>query len=319
MSKKLALTLICAMVLCGLAVAPVAVAEAQDQASKLSIITTVFPAYDIAREIAGDSAEVRLLLPPGSESHSYEPTPQDIIAIQQADLFFYVGGESEHWVEGLLDSIGDNAPRTLAMLNIVNGLEEEYTKSMATEDHEYAVQADAPELDEHCWTSPKNVKLIAHAVAGVLTELDPQSAASYAERDTTYQAQLDELDAAFEQVVSSGVRKKILFGDRFPFRYLAHDYGLAYDAAFPGCSEDAEPSIQTIVSLIQEIKVDNIPVIFHIEFSSQNTANILAEETGAKVLLLHSCHNVSAEEIQNGSTYLSLMWGNVEALREALN
>ena len=138
-------------------------------------------------------------------------------------------------------------------------------------------------------------------------------------RFSTYLADLKELDAAFEETVANGKRDLIVFGDRFPFRYFAHDYHLRYDAAFPGCSEDSEPSVRTVISLVDTIRAEQIPVIFYIEFSSRKTADVLAEETGAKELLFHSCHNVSAEELDAGATYLSLMWNNVAALKEALD
>lgn len=305
--------------LLALLLAATALADSQEShagkagATPLAIIATVFPAYDFAREIAGERATVRLLLPPGSESHSYEPTPQDILAIQNADLFVYVGGENEHWVGEILASMGEKAPTALAMLDCVATLEEEYSESMEDNHNDHA-----SELDQHVWTSPKNAKRIVQALTQALTRQDSAGAALYAAREESYLAKLDELDAAFTEVVEGGVRRKIIFGDRFPFRYFANDYGLSYDAAFPGCSEESELSPQTLISLIREIRKEGIPVVFYIEFSSQKTAGILAEETGAKPLLMHSCHNVSAEEMDAGATYLSLMWDNAAALKEAL-
>lgn len=303
--------------LSGCAVSDALEVETATGGDKPVIVATVFPAYDFARVLTKGEAQVRLLLPPGSESHSYEPTPQDIIAIQNADLFLTVGGESEHWIKGILDSMGENAPRTLALMDCVTGLEEEWSRSMQQEDAHS--EEESPELDEHVWTSPKNAQRIVKRLAAVLSEVWPSQAAAYDRAALEYLAQLNELDLAFQETTLHAARKKIIFGDRFPFRYFAHEYGLDYDAAFPGCSEDSEPSARTLVSLIREIKSEQIPVIFYIEFSSRKTADILAEETGAKPILLHSCHNVSAEELTSGATYLSLMWGNVAALREALN
>lgn len=280
------------------------------------IVATVFPAYDFARVLTQGEARVSLLLPPGSESHSYEPTPQDIIAIQNADLFLTVGGESEYWIRGILDSMGEAAPRTLALMDCVTGLEEEWSQSMQKE---ALSEKGSPELDEHVWTSPRNAQRIVKRLAAVLSEAWPSQAAAYDRAALEYLAQLNELDLAFQETIMHAARRKIIFGDRFPFRYFAHEYGLDYDAAFPGCSENSEPSARTLVSLIREIKSERIPVIFYIEFSSRKTADILAEETGAKPILMHSCHNVSAEELAGGATYLSLMWGNAAALREALN
>lgn len=294
-----------------------------DGTSRLSIMTTVFPAYDFARTLAGDAADVRLLLPLGTESHSYEPTPQDIIAISEADLFIYVGGESDHWVETILSSLGDNTPQVFRLTDAVTMVAEEYTEAMEHDDHSHEAdeqhEEHTPELDEHVWTSPKNAKLIVAALTDTLTALSPASEASFASNLQSYLDELTKLDQAFEAVVASGKRDLIIFGDRFPMRYFVDAYGLRYDAAFPGCSEDSEPNIRTLMTLIDEVQAQSIPVIFYIEFSSQKTADIIAEETGAKTLLFHSCHNLSYDEMQAGASYLSLMYSNVEALKEALN
>ena len=310
--RRLFMFLCCATLLCA-ACAPSALASE----ASLSIVCTIFPAYDFARQLAGDTAQVRLLLPPGSESHSYEPSPRDIIDIQQADLFLYAGGESDHWVEEILASMGENAPRTFRLTDCVTLLAEETSASMEQEAHEHG-QEEA-EMDEHVWTSPKNAMLIVQQLCATLCDIAPQNTQAYEGALSTYLAGLKELDAAFEETVANGKRDLIVFGDRFPFRYFAHDYHLRYDAAFPGCSEDSEPSVRTVISLVDTIRAEQIPVIFYIEFSSRKTADVLAEETGAKELLFHSCHNVSAEELDAGATYLSLMWNNVAALKEALD
>lgn len=297
-----------------------------------SIIATNFPAFDFARSLAGSTADVRMLLPPGSESHSYEPTPQDIIAIQNCDLFIYTGGESDSWIESILSSMGDQAPHTFRLADCVTLLASETTDSMDhTHDHAHGEECTDPEhgheheeehhheMDEHVWTSPKNVLLITEALRAELCAIDPAHTAVYTQATNAYQAEIAKLDEAFEQIVAQGKRDLLIFGDRFPFRYFAAAYGLRYDAAFPGCSEDSEPSVRTVISLIDTVREQQLPVIFYIEFSSRRTADILAEETGAKPLLFHSCHNVSAEEIEAGATYLSLMWQNTQALKEALN
>lgn len=282
-----------------------------------SIIATNFPCYDLARQLWGQEADIRMLLSPGSESHSYEPSPQDLIALQNCDLFVYVGGESDAWVETILDSLGDAAPATFRLCDQVTLVEEEHSASM--ESHEHDHDHEDEEMDEHVWTSPKNMLMIVPALADELSRLFPASADAVQQAEQRYLAELEALDAAFEAVVQNGQRDLIIFGDRFPFRYFARDYGLRYDAAFPGCSEDGEPSVRTVISLVNTIRQQQIPVVFYIEFSSRRTADILAEETGAKELLFHSCHNVSAQEIADGATYLSLMWRNVDALKEALD
>ena len=297
--------------LCALCVPSTLAAE-----ETLSIVCTIFPAYDFARRLAGDTAQVSLLLPPGSESHSYEPSPRDIIDIQEADLFLYAGGESDHWVDEILSSMGDAAPRTFRLTDCVTLLAEETSASMEQE-HDHGEEE--AEMDEHVWTSPKNAMLIVEQLCAALCEIAPQNAQAYEDALSAYLTELEALDAAFEETVANGKRDLIIFGDRFPFRYFAHDYHLRYDAAFPGCSEDSEPSVRTVISLVDTIRAEQIPVIFYIEFSSRKTADVLAEETGAKELLFHSCHNVSAEELEGGATYLSLMWNNVAALKEALS
>ena len=304
--------LCCAALLCPPCAAPALASE-----ETLSVVCTIFPAYDFARQLAGDTAQVRLLLPPGSESHSYEPSPRDIIDIQEADLFLYAGGESDNWVDGILASMGDDAPRAFRLTDCVTLLAEETSASMEAEERDHGEEA--AEMDEHVWTSPKNAMLIVAQLCDTLCEIAPQNAQVYEEALSAYLTELEALDAAFEETVANGKRDLIVFGDRFPFRYFAHDYHLRYDAAFPGCSEDSEPSVRTVISLVETVRAEEVPVIFYIEFSSRKTADVLAEETGAKELLFHSCHNVSTEELEGGATYLSLMWNNVAALKEALS
>lgn len=313
-------SLLAALLAAALFVSP-ALAASVEAEPVLTIVATIFPAYDLARALSCGTADVLLLLPPGSESHSYEPTPKDIISIQEADVFLYAGGESDHWVDEILSSLGDAAPLAFRLTDHVSLLEEELSESMQEEadDEHGEEEQDEAEMDEHVWTSPRNMMTIAYAFSSVLCELSPENAAAYTEALEAYLDELQELDAAFTEVVENGKRDIVIFGDRFPFRYFAAEYGLRYDAAFPGCSEDSEPSVRTVVSLVDTVRREDIPVVFYIEFSSRRTADILAEETGAKELLFHSCHNVSAEEMEEGATYLSLMWGNVDALKEALN
>lgn len=307
-SFKKSLWGLCALLILLLAPAPSRGGE------RLSIVAVNFPCYDLARSLAGAPADVQMLLPPGSESHSYEPSPRDMIAIQNADLFIYTGGESDHWMETLLESLQDEAPAVFRLTDWVTLLDEEHSQSMEAE-HEHG----HAERDEHVWTSPRNMMRIASAFTRTLTSLRPENAPAYTSALEGYLSELKALDALFTDIVAGGKRDLIVFGDRFPFQYFAADYGLRYDAAFPGCSEDSEPSVRTVISLVDAIRAQQIPVVFYIEFSSRRTADILAEETGAKPLLFHSCHNISAEEMAAGATYLSLMQKNAQALKEALN
>lgn len=282
-------------------------------ADRLSVVTTVFPAYDFTREIAENAVSVSILLPPGAESHSFEPTPQDIIRIQNSALFICVGGESESWVERVLSSMDTSRMRIVRMMDCVQTLEEEMVEGMQAEEEEEKLA-----YDEHVWTSPRNAIGIVEQITAALVALDTQNAAAYQQRATAYRTELAALDTAFRNAVASGTRKTIVFGDRFPFRYLAKEYGLSYFAAFPGCSTETEASAATVAFIIRKIREEHIPVIFHIELSNERMADMISEETGAAKRLLHACHNISKREFDQGSTYLELMNQNVINLREAL-
>ena len=267
--------------------------------SGISVITSNFPLYDFVREIGGEAVNVTMLLKPGVESHSFEPTPKDIITIEKADLFLYMGGESEAWVKNLtkVDAV--------AMIDLIES-EEEHSH------HDHGA-------DEHLWTSPKNAMKIAEMICKELSRIDPENKKVYEENLKGYLAELTDLDEYVSKIVKNGERKKIVFGDRFPFLYFTEEYGLDYIAAFSGCASQAEPSAAAIAELIDEIKTEEIPVIFYLELSNQSIAEAISEATGAKTALFHSCHNVSQQEFEAGETYLSLMSQNAERLEEALN
>lgn len=288
--------------------------EQEQEDGRLSVVATVFAPYDFARQLVGERGEVTLLLPPGSESHSYEPTPKDIIGIQNCDLFIYVGGESDAWVADVLESVGEGV-RTVTLMDCVELLEEEHVEGMETE-HEH--EDGETEYDEHVWTSPRNAKLICEKIASALCEADPEGEAEYKAALESCSQELDELDAAFKEVVANGVRDTIIFADRFPLLYFAKAYGLEYYAAFPGCADETEPSAATVVFLIEKVREEGIPVVFHIELSNEDMADTICEETGAEKMLFSACHNVTKEQFEAGVTYLELMWANVDALREAL-
>ncbi len=284
---------------------------AEDQ---LNIVTTAFPPYDFARQLAGAGAKITMLLKPGGEAHTYEPTPQDMIAIENCDIFLYIGGESEDWVDRLLESVDDSSMEALALMDCVDLLDEEMVEGMYAREGE-----DHGGSDEHIWTDPANVVKICEKVTEVLKSVRPENAKVYEENLAAYKEQLLALDEQFRQIVDSGSRKTIIFGDRFPFRYFAHAYGLDYYAAFPGCSSESEPSVATMIYLTDKIRELHIPVVFTLEMSNEKIADVLCGETGARKLTMHSCHNVSRKEFESGETYLSLMKKNAENLREALN
>ena len=279
---------------------------------RLNVVTTIFPQYDFVRQIAGDAVQLTMLLPLGGESHSYEPTPRDIAAVAACDLFIEVGGPSESWAAELRQSSDTDGMQVIALLDLV-----EVIGGKDEHDHDHEEHDD--ELDEHVWTSPKNAAVIVSAIADALIGLDPDNAALYRANADTYLAELGALDAEFGEIVANNARKTVIFGDRFPFRYLADAYGLSYAAAFPGCAAESEPAPATVAALIEQVKAEAIPVVFTIEFSRGEVADAICEATGAQKRMMHSCHNLSVEDFNAGVTYLQLMRQNAEVLKQALS
>ena len=300
-------------------------APLQQQTDKTKVAATIFPLYDFAREIAGDDAEVKMLLKPGAEVHSYEPTPQDIIAIQNCDVFLYIGGESDEWVRNVLESIDTTHMQVVALMDSVEAAEEAEGGFAWNGEHEHNENdahihgEQSMEYDEHIWTSPKNAMLMAEAIGKALQAADRSHADGYESRATAYAEKLRQLDQDLTKTIAEAERNTIIFADRFPFLYLVRDYGLNYYAAYPGCSSEAEPSAATVAAIIEKVNETGVPIIFYIELSNRLMANTIAEATGAEELLLHSCQNVSKEEFDRGESYLSLMNQNIVNLRKALN
>lgn len=303
--------------------------KVQADSNKLNVVATIFPEYDFLRQIAGDHINLTMLMTPGAESHSFEPTPQDMKEVIASDLFVYVGGDSDAWVESILDSVDTDKTHIVTLMDCVDTVEEEVVEGMTPEDEEADedVQEDATdhldegeaEYDEHVWTSPENAKLICQKLSDNLCELDPANAEEYQQNTKDYIDKLEELDGQFRDVVENAARTEIIVGDRFPFRYFVDEYGLSYYAAFPGCSGDTEASAATIAFLQDKVKTDKIPVVFHIELSNENVCNAICEETGAKSMQLNAVHNITKVDFEAGVTYLDLMEQNVAALQEALN
>ena len=283
----------------------------------IQVVTTAFPYYDFARVIGGDDADVTLLVAAGKEAHSFEPTPLDVIKLSKADVFLYNGGESEEWVEDILDAAGENIGITAAMMELVDLAEEEVVEGMQVSEDDG--EEEEIEYDEHIWTSPLLAMDICHGICAALCEADPAHAADYEARLTAYLAELAELDGAFREVTENAARHTLVFGDRFPLLYFARTYGLDYRVAFHGCASDTEPSLATLKYLIDKVNAEDIPAVYTIELSNRKIAQAIAETTGAEVLTFQSCQTVSREDFENGETYLSLMRRNVEALREGLN
>lgn len=279
----------------------------------LRIVATIFPAYDFARAVASGAGSVTMLIPPGSEIHSYEPTPQDILAIQNCDLFIYNGGDSDAWVDDILSSI-DGGVAVVRMTDCVPQVQEEDKEGM----YVHREADGGAEYDEHVWTSPVNAQKICAAIEKAASEKDPANAALYAANLAAYSQKLGELDSAFRDAVSGAKSRTLIFADRFPARYFTEEYGLDYYAAYPGCAEDSEPSAKTVAFLIDKVRETGAPYVLYIEFSNEKMADTICEDTGCGKLQFNSCHNVSKTDFDNGVTYLDLMQKNIETVKEAL-
>ena len=281
------------------------------QSDKPQVVAVSFIQYDFVREIAKDKVDVKMLILPGAEVHTYEPTPMDVSAILNCNLSVRNGGVSETWLDSL--SIDVNGIPTVKFMDVTDNL------CSTHNDHDSdSLNEHSHDIDEHVWTSPKNAVLIANAICSALVEIDKENQEFYKENTRVFIEKLEKLDNDFSQLVQNASRKTVVVGDRFPFLYLANHYNLEYHAAFSGCASNTEPTASDILRLTQIVKNQNLPVVFKIEFSNGSVAKTIAEQTGASVLLLHSCHNVTKEEFENGAGYLSLMNQNLENLLEAL-
>ena len=274
----------------------------------VSIVCTAFPQYDFARQItAGTDTALTMLIKPGSEAHSYEPTPNDRIKIDECDLFIGIGGTSEAWAETVLAS-GKGGIKVLNICDSVTLLD--------TADHDGHRHS---EKDEHVWTSPKNAAKITQDICDTLCEISPENAEVYRTNTERYIAELEALAADFDTLAQSAKIKTVVFGDRNPFSYLAHDMGFTIRSPFSGCNEQTEASAGEIAEIIDFVRAENVKHIFKISLSNEKIASSVAQETGAEVLLLHSCHTLSSKDFGDGVTYTELMRKNLEALTEALS
>lgn len=306
-----------------------------NQTDKLSIVTTIFPEYDWVREILGDkadNAEITMLLDNGVDLHSYQPTADDIVKISDCDLFIYVGGESDEWVE---DALRNAANRNMKVINLLEVLgdsvkTEEIVEGMQEEEHEHEdahAHDDAEEheheeeADEHVWLSLKNAKMLVRVISKALQELDPDNKDIYAANADAYVKKLSALDTEYQAAVDAASNKTILFGDRFPFRYLVDDYGLRYYAAFVGCSTETEAGFETISFLAKRVDEWKLPCVLTIEGAQHKIAETVVRNTTAKnqrVLTMDSMQSTTSKDVKNGTTYLSVMEKNLSVLKEAL-
>lgn len=292
----------------------------------LQIVTTIFPVYDWVSNVLGENpadAEVTMLLDSGVDLHSYQPTADDILKISTCDLFLYVGGESDEWVEDALKTALNPDMIVLNLLDILgDGVrEEEVIEGMQAEEEAEEAEEEGPEYDEHVWLSLKNAAVFVSAIADALAQADPANAEAYAANAADYTARLNALDAAYAEAVDAAAVKTLLFGDRFPFRYLTEDYGLDYYAAFVGCSAETEASFETVLFLAQKVDELSLPAVLTIEGTDHRVAETIVQNTTAKnqpILTLDSMQSVTSADVEGGASYLSIMESNLSVLQDAL-
>lgn len=286
----------------------------EPEGDKVKIVATIFPLYDIARQIAKDKADVEMLLPVGAEVHSYEPTSRDVIKIRESSLFLNIGLSADPWANAIIDDVKSESFNVLSVGELIT-LEKEHG------DHEddYNHDKHNHSFDEHVWASIENAEEIAEAIFERLCEIDSVNAGYYKANYEAYERQLDELDEKFERVIEASRNKTLVFADRFPFLYFKEDYDLDFIAAFPGCSSETEPSAAAVSKIIDFVRKNNIKAVLYTETSNGKVPDIICEETGAQKLLMHSCHSVTKEQLDEGITYLQLMENNLETVKKALS
>lgn len=312
---------------------------------KYSVVSTSFPGYDFARAVTKNTnISTKMLVKPGAETHTYEPTPQDIIDIKNADMFIYVGGDSDTWVEKILKDVDTKKTHVMKLIDLVSTVNEEIVEGMEDEDehdhehadhdhdhdhdhkhdhdhdheshahkHDHDEEEEGPEIDEHVWTSPKKAMEIVKKIAEVASEIDTEEKTKINDNAEKYVAEIAQVDKDLHQAIDGKI-SEIVVADRFPFRYFADEFGLKYAAAFSGCSEQTEASAKTISFLINKVKQDKVKKIYKIELSNGKIAETVSKDTGAEVLELHSAHNVTADDFSKGVTYVDLMKRNLAAL-----
>lgn len=296
-------------------------------AAAYSIVCTTFPQYDWIRNIIGDDSDkfqLTMLLDQGTDLHSYQPTAEDIAKIADADMFVYVGGESDGWVESALKEATNKDMKVVNMLDALGTAVkvEEVVPGMQAEEEEETEEGEGPENDEHVWLSLRNAVTLTDALSENIQEIDPANKEDYVENAGKYVDKLNDLDGRYALTISKGKRQAILFGDRFPFRYMADDYGLTYYAAFVGCSAESEASFETITFLAHKVDELKLPVIWTIEGADHNIAESIKNATESKnqeILTMNSMQSVTAEDMADGETYLNMMEDNLNVLSQALN
>lgn len=292
--KRVIVCVLCLLLLCGCTGK-----KSQNSNGKPTVVTTIFPLYDFARAVGGDCVNVKMLIKPGSEVHEYDPLPSDMAAIYDSDLFLYIGGESDSWVDSLLSDVNKNSMSFIGLAN------DEHTHEHHGHNH----------LDEHIWTSPKIAVLMVNEICDGLIGIDKKNTDIYVKNRDEYIKKINSASNEISNVIKVADNPFLLVADRFPFEYFAEEYGLDYKAAFGGCAVSTDISLKTMTELTETIESKNIKAVFCTELSNRNIADALNEQLGVKIIELHSAHNVTLDDFKNGITYADILYRNANALK----
>lgn len=283
---------------------------------KVKVVTTMFTAYDFAGQIGGENASVSLLLKPGAEAHTFDPTPQNIADIAKCDIFICNGGENEVWVEKILETVDNPKMKIVKMTDCCEQVPEELTEGMqAEEEHDDDHEDEEVEWDEHVWMSPMNAIKIVTAICDAYCGADEAGTAVYTANRDSYIEKLKKLDSDIRETLSDGKERLLIFADRFPARYFVEEYGLDYRAAFPGCSADTQASAETVAYIVKTVIEKDIKTVYTIELSDGRLADVVAEKTGAEVKTFYTGHNVSLEDFEKKVTYIDLLYRDLDVIR----
>ena len=283
---------------------------------KISVVASLFPQYDFARQIAGDIADVSLLLPPGAESHSYDPSPADILKISNCDVFIYTGQEMEPWADKLINSVNKSE---LIVCDASNEIDLIKNENHHRENGKHIEESHNHKLDPHIWLDPSLAAKMVDNICLAFCEKYPSRSDYFKNNAENYKSKLFELDRSFKSMIESSKRKSIVFAGRFAHLYFVKRYNLQYISAFNSCSAEAEPSVKKISKIVDFINNNHIPVIYYEELSEPKIAKSIAEQTGTKSLKFSTIHNVTKDQLQNNITYIDLMLENYENLKQGLN
>lgn len=290
--------------------------QSESAVDKISVTASLFPQYDFAKQIAGDKADVSLLLPPGSESHTYDPSPADILRISNSDIFLYTGKEMEPWAEKIISSVQNDKVLVADVSNGINLIESIHRHHNHHNDHHNGHEHN---FDPHIWLDLTLAAKIVDNISSAFCDKDPENADYYKSNAENLKRDLSELDIELKNMVDTSKRNTVVFAGRFAHLYFIKRYNLEYISAFDSCSTEAEPSVKKVSKIIDFIHKNNIPAVYYEEFSEPKIANSIAEQTGVKTLKFTTLHNVTKEQLENGTTFIDLMRENLENLRQGLN